>query len=279
MGNLKEWFSANELTEFEGLPNSPQGINKKARTQQWKKRNKDGVQGGAVEYHYTSLPESVQEALGFSVTMNNSNSGPDFIVSTPSGSTFGFELKAKRMKGNAPDLMQAIKMIEQAISTIGEEPKNNDRELSNNLTQARAADALEQVPFYNITASAGFNAISEGTYAPDDYIGLSKQWLSVRGFYLSQLAFITASGDSMYPTISDGDMLLINLGAKQPKDGKIYVLRSGEQIWVKRVQGIINGIRLISDNKELYGPVDVVFNEAVDFEVIGQVVYIGHDLI
>lgn len=65
MRNFKEWFSANELTEFEGLPNSPQGINKKARTQQWKKRNKDGVQGGAVEYHYSSLPESVQLALGF----------------------------------------------------------------------------------------------------------------------------------------------------------------------------------------------------------------------
>lgn len=83
----------------------------------------------------------------------------------------------------------------------------------------------------------------------------------------------------MYPTIDDGDMLLVNLGEKQPKDGRIYVLRQGEQLLVKRVQGIINGIRLISDNKALYAPVDVIFDEALDFEVLGQVVYIGHDLI
>lgn len=65
MRNLKEWFSANELVGIQGLPNTPQGINKKARTQQWKKRNKDGVQGGAIEYHYSSFPLSVQQALGF----------------------------------------------------------------------------------------------------------------------------------------------------------------------------------------------------------------------
>lgn len=65
MGNFKEWFSANELKNLEGLPNSPQGINKRARTQNWKKREKDGVQGGALEYHYSSLPLDVQRQLGF----------------------------------------------------------------------------------------------------------------------------------------------------------------------------------------------------------------------
>ena len=65
MRNAKEWFSANELKDLEGLPISPQGINKRARTQNWIKREKDGVQGGAVEYHYSSLPLDVQRQLGF----------------------------------------------------------------------------------------------------------------------------------------------------------------------------------------------------------------------
>ena len=65
MRNAKEWFSASELKDLEGLPNSPQGINKRARTQNWIKREKDGVQGGAVEYHYSSLPLDVQRQLGF----------------------------------------------------------------------------------------------------------------------------------------------------------------------------------------------------------------------
>lgn len=66
MRNKKEWFSANELAGVTGLPSSPQGVNKRARTQDWKKRNKAGVQGGAVEYHYSSLPEETQRVLGFS---------------------------------------------------------------------------------------------------------------------------------------------------------------------------------------------------------------------
>ncbi|STY59547.1 Uncharacterized HTH-type transcriptional regulator HI_1476 [Mannheimia haemolytica] len=41
----------------------------------------------------------------------------------------------------------------------------------------------------------------------------------------------------------------------------------------------MGGIRLISDNKELYSPIDVIFDETLDFEVIGQVVYIGHEMI
>lgn len=65
MRNKKEWFSANELAGVKGLPSSPQGVNKKARTQEWKKRNREGVQGGAVEYHYSSFPEKTQKALGF----------------------------------------------------------------------------------------------------------------------------------------------------------------------------------------------------------------------
>ncbi|WP_025328931.1 helix-turn-helix domain-containing protein [Bibersteinia trehalosi] len=223
MGNLKEWFSANELAGIEGLPTSPQGINKKARTQEWKKKSRDGVQGGAVEYHYSSLPESVQKALGFAQTMAR------------------------------------------------EEPRA--------LVAAQTADDMERVPFYDVQASAGFGAFNNEVYAPDDYIGLSKRWLEVRGLYLNRLMFITASGDSMYPTISDGDMLLINRASTQPKDGKIYVFRQNDQLWVKRVQGIIGGIRLISDNKELYSPVDVMFDDALDFEVIGQVVYIGHEMI
>ena len=225
--NKKEWFSAFELEGIGGLPAKATNITRRATKNNWIKSQIEGKKGLAYEYHYSSLPESVQLALGFEPSMNS-------------------------LKQSKP--MPA-------------------------LAAAQSADSLERVPFYNITASAGFTAISEGTYAPDDYIGLSKRWLNLRGFYLNQLAFITASGDSMYPTISDGDMLLVNLGAKQPKDGKIYVLRSGEQIWVKRVQGIINGIRLISDNKEIYDPVDVIFNDSLDFEVIGQVVYIGHDLI
>lgn len=76
MRNSEEWFSANQLVGVEGLPSSPQGINKRARTQGWIKREKSGVQGGALEYHYSSFPLSVQRQLGFKPSEKSPLSDP-----------------------------------------------------------------------------------------------------------------------------------------------------------------------------------------------------------
>ena len=141
------------------------------------------------------------------------------------------------------------------------------------------ATELVSVPFYNTFASAGFGAFNDDVYEPDDFVGLSAHWLQQRGLQKNKLAFILTSGDSMTPTIHHGDMLLINRAVTTPRDGQIYVIRSGDQLWVKRVQGIPGGIRLISDNKEIYAPIELKFEDNSNFEVLGQVVFIGHDLI
>ncbi|MDG4949174.1 transcriptional regulator [Actinobacillus equuli subsp. haemolyticus] len=67
MKNSKEWFSVSELLseKLEDLPKTDKGISKKADREQWEKRQRAGVKGKTFEYHYSSLPESVQLALGF----------------------------------------------------------------------------------------------------------------------------------------------------------------------------------------------------------------------
>lgn len=230
MRNSKEWFSANELKDIAGLPNSPQGINKRARTQNWKRRERDGVQGGALEYHVSSLPPAVQRELGFYQT----------------------EIQVPNIEETAG------RYIKEALNKATE---------------------LVSVPFYKTFASAGFGAFNDDVYEPDDFVGLSARWLQQRGLQKNKLAFILTSGDSMTPTIHHGDMLLINRAVTTPRDGQIYVIRSGDQLWVKRVQGIPGGIRLISDNKEIYAPIELKFEDNLNFEVLGQVVFIGHDLI
>ncbi|MDD0823725.1 hypothetical protein PTQ27_04450 [Mannheimia sp. AT1] len=51
----------------------------------------------------------------------------------------------------------------------------NTKISSSPLIQAQTADEMERVPFYNVQASAGFGTFNQDVYAPDDYIGLSKQ--------------------------------------------------------------------------------------------------------
>ncbi|MBX4133933.1 putative DNA-binding transcriptional regulator [Frischella sp. Ac48] len=60
---IKQWFSSKDLIMFDGLPSTPQGINRKARVEGWKSRKRSGIQGKAIEYHIDSLPEFVKSTL------------------------------------------------------------------------------------------------------------------------------------------------------------------------------------------------------------------------
>ncbi|MBC3251525.1 hypothetical protein BFS14_24910 [Serratia fonticola] len=59
----KEWFTASELKEKGELGSSPQGINKRAREQNWRWQRRFGKQGVTKEYHISSLPLSTQNEL------------------------------------------------------------------------------------------------------------------------------------------------------------------------------------------------------------------------
>ncbi|OBW98144.1 transposase domain-containing protein [Gallibacterium genomosp. 1] len=60
---MEKWFSAQQLTEFKSLPNTPQGINKRAKLENWEKRQVTGKRGVSYEYSLTSLPQEVQAEI------------------------------------------------------------------------------------------------------------------------------------------------------------------------------------------------------------------------
>lgn len=138
-------------------------------------------------------------------------------------------------------------------------------------------DDFEYIKGYNIQASAGFGFENFAVEEPTRFLAFRKRWLKFRNLVADKLVVIFVKGDSMYPTIDDNDSILINTSNKTLTDGKIYVVRLGSQILVKRVQGLTNGVRLISDNK-IYDSLDISEKELPDLEIIGQVVHVAHDL-
>lgn len=60
---MKEWFSPKELLSIAGMPSTTQGINRKARSENWTSRKRSGVRGKAIEYHISSLSIEVKKAL------------------------------------------------------------------------------------------------------------------------------------------------------------------------------------------------------------------------
>ena len=84
----------------------------------------------------------------------------------------------------------------------------------------------------------------------------------------------------MEPTIKDGAAVVVDRRRNNPLDGKIYIVRLQDRLWVKRIQWTPNGgLRLISDN-QIYSSFDIsrMDLENEDMEVIGQIIHTSYDL-
>ena len=98
------------------------------------------------------------------------------------------------------------------------------------------AGALVSIVRCPVRASAGAGAIPS-TEAGKPYFGFDPQWLrGLTATPVSGLSIIRVEGDSMAPTLSAGDDILVDSGdtLERLRDG-IYVLRVDEALLVKRL--------------------------------------------
>ena len=159
---------------------------------------------------------------------------------------------------------------------VGEESDVQEAPASYVLSDA-LQDEFALISGYQVQVSAGHGTSSQGEQEPYQHLPFPRKWLRKRGFYENELAIVWCKGDSMEPTISDSATLVVHLGRTRPIDGRIYVVRNDDQLWVKRLQVRPDAWVLISDNT-IYPPMTIKKHEQHTFEVIGQVVHISHDV-
>jgi phage repressor protein C with HTH and peptisase S24 domain len=126
---------------------------------------------------------------------------------------------------------------------------------------------LTLIPVFDIAAAAG-----SGSYAGDiiQIVGLEKMWLRKEYGATDSLEGIRVSGDSMEPTLLDGDVVLVDRNDFVPKDG-VYVLRIEENLFVKRLMRLPKDrIEVISDNPSYSKYIIDLKNPLNDFQVIGK---------
>ena len=88
-----------------------------------------------------------------------------------------------------------------------------------------------------------------------------KERFRIPGITGALVAF-NINGNSMYPTIKSGDMVICSLveNLTELKENEIYAVVTEQSVWVKRVQhkmddnGQWTHLQLISDNHEEYDP-------------------------
>lgn len=139
-------------------------------------------------------------------------------------------------------------------------------------------DEYAYIPMYDVEVSAGNGAAAYGVAEPANHLAYRKDWLKLRGLFSKDLNCVTARGDSMEPTIHSKDTLLVDTSKNNPRDGQIYVIRSGDTLWVKRIQKQIDGSLLLISDNSTYPPMPLMLSDHPDIQVIGQVVQISKDL-
>jgi phage repressor protein C with HTH and peptisase S24 domain len=109
-----------------------------------------------------------------------------------------------------------------------------------------------------------------------DFIAFSESFLKQTLRRSPQnLALLTASGDSMDPTIRDGDLLLVDTSARRIEGSFIYVLAIGGALLVKRIDLRRDGSVVLKSDNPKYAAEDVPAAETPTLEVLGQVIWQG----
>lgn len=130
------------------------------------------------------------------------------------------------------------------------------------------------VPKLAIGASAGAGASVDGE-AVEGEVAFDPKWLRDLGADPRALSIIRVEGDSMAPTLDDGDDILVDGGdaAARLRDG-IYVLRMDDVLMVKRVARApgLGRISVISDNPHYRSWDDLPMGSV---QLIGRVVWTG----
>ncbi len=150
-----------------------------------------------------------------------------------------------------------------------------------------ATRAGVRVPVMDVRASAGPGAIADVVRAVDE-IELPRSFLRKIGGEGARLECLRSAGMSMYPTIHDGALLILDRNKRppafkpaprkaprrpQPQD-EIYVFYQGPDVRLKRLRNLSEGLMaVISDNIADY-PIEIFKpGEDASFAVMGAVVW------
>ena len=125
-----------------------------------------------------------------------------------------------------------------------------------------------------VAAVAGAGASLETSHAIVGYYAFRTDFLGREHISERHSVLMDIRGDSMEPTLKDGDTVLIDQSEKEILDGRIYVVTLGDELRVKRVQKGWDGIVLTSDNPR-YSDIHIAARDLEAFKVHGRVRWVG----
>lgn len=141
-----------------------------------------------------------------------------------------------------------------------------------------ADEEFDTVARFDALSAAGDGMVNFDE-PPIDHLAFSRKWLSQNGINAGTSVLINVRGDSMEPSIYDGDLVMLDRRRTAIRSGRIYVFRDPDDgLRVKRLE-LIDGaaISLRSDNPK-YPPEHRTGPEMnrISENIVGEVVWSGH---
>lgn len=165
-----------------------------------------------------------------------------------------------KMRDSIPRADIAVKVAEQLNTTV--EYLVNGTGCNNQISKS---DNTFLVPILNQELSAG-----HGDLLPEEDVieGLLSLPVWLRKKYGNNLGALHVHGDSMQPTLNDGDMVVCDSLGWDKSDG-IYAIRLNGNGYVKRLQVVSGKVLIKSDNPNYETITESLNSNAID--VIGKV--------
>lgn len=137
---------------------------------------------------------------------------------------------------------------------------------------ASLASALAMIPLLDVKLAAGAGAV-EATEHVLDHLAFKRLWIKATlRCNVADLRLLTVTGDSMLPTLQDGDLVLLDLSKRKVSPGAIYAIVDGDERLVKRLAAKAEDRLEIRSDNQAYPP---RLARREDVQIIGKVVWVA----
>lgn len=135
------------------------------------------------------------------------------------------------------------------------------------------------VPRYEARAGAGRGVVNPSDRIVEQMV-VSEEYIRRRLRRRPEdMTLVEALGDSMSPTIQDGDVMMVDISVTELRASAVYILlRDHEELAVKRLHRMTDGRILVISDNDRYPREEITPSDRSPIQIVGQVVWYGRPM-
>jgi phage repressor protein C with HTH and peptisase S24 domain len=132
---------------------------------------------------------------------------------------------------------------------------------------------FQVIPQYrDASAGRGLGTVADRDMNEAGVLAFDKSWMLDTFGRADGLATVRVHGDSMEPTLADGETIVIDTHVSKVDTSGVYVIKVGDNVLVKRVQHKLDGTLVIKSDNPQYEP-ELIRPGSMRVHIAGRMVW------